>query len=94
MNGIILDIYRSNYNSKLNRLDGKKQVFWRCPGGYLENAPAGIPEIIITVRDIKPGGYLTAYSVDGGGSFGGAFVYSSDSRFSWDYPIPLHDRVE
>ncbi len=26
--------------------------------------------------------------------FGGNFVYSSDSRFPSDYPIPVHDRVE
>lgn len=25
---------------------------------------------------------------------GGTFVYSSDSRFPSDYPIPLHDRQE
>ena len=26
--------------------------------------------------------------------FGGTFIYTSDSRFPYDYPIPLHDRVE
>ena len=26
--------------------------------------------------------------------FGGCFVYSSDSRFPSQYPIPLHDRQE
>ena len=26
--------------------------------------------------------------------FGGNFAYTSDSRFNWDYPLPIHDRVE
>ena len=26
--------------------------------------------------------------------FGGNFIYSSDSRFPADYPIPIHDRIE
>lgn len=26
--------------------------------------------------------------------FGGCFIYTSDSRFPLDYPLPLHDRVE
>ena len=25
---------------------------------------------------------------------GGNFGYTSDSRFNWDYPLPIHDRVE
>lgn len=29
-----------------------------------------------------------------GPMFGGNFVYSSDSRFPSDYPIPVHDRYE
>lgn len=29
-----------------------------------------------------------------GPMFGGSFVWSSDSRFPADYPVPLHDRFE
>ena len=29
-----------------------------------------------------------------GPMFGGNFVYSSDSRFPADYPLPVHDRYE
>lgn len=29
-----------------------------------------------------------------GPMFGGAFIWSSDSRFPSDYPIPVHDRFE
>jgi len=28
------------------------------------------------------------------GMFGGNFIYTSDSRFPSDYPIPVHDRFE
>lgn len=43
--------------------------------------------------------YLTAYPVskktDGKWyMFGGNFIYTSDSRFPSNYPIPIHDRVE
>lgn len=30
----------------------------------------------------------------GSGMFGGDFAYSSDSRFGFDYPLPIHDRHE
>ena len=29
-----------------------------------------------------------------GPMFGGNFIYTSDSRFPNDYPIPVHDRFE
>lgn len=28
------------------------------------------------------------------GMMGGAYIYTMDSRFPWDYPVPLHDRIE
>lgn len=64
-----------------------------------------VPQVKIVERrffgGVKP--YLTAYVygpngelLDGpkGAMFGGCFVYSSDSRFPYDYPVPLHDRFE
>jgi hypothetical protein len=41
------------------------------------------------LRDASAWTMLKALSV-----FGGAFIWTSDSRFPNDYPIPLHDRVE
>lgn len=44
--------------------------------------------------------YLTAYPIEkspeGRTSYmaGGAFIWSSDSRFPADYPVPLHDRTD
>lgn len=60
-----------------------------------ESAPA----VKIIKRDIG-GEYLHAEPVEGkdpntvGWMAGGAFIYSSDSRFPSKYPIGLHDRQE
>lgn len=34
------------------------------------------------------------YTKEGVTMFGGNFIYTSDSRFPSDYPIPVHDRFE
>jgi len=56
------------------------------------------PAVTIVNRKIGRSDYLTAYPAnrDSGKHymFGGTFIYSSDSRFPADYPIPLHDRTE
>ncbi len=67
----------------------------------------GLPEIFeanekspAVMLDKKMGNYLYCYPANGrdpskvGWMMGGTFVYSSDSRFPSDYPIPLHDRQE
>ncbi|HDY87868.1 MAG TPA: hypothetical protein ENH82_07105 [bacterium] len=45
--------------------------------------------------------YYSAYPCDREGNqengyfmFGGCYIKTSDSRFPFDYPIPLHDRTE
>lgn len=51
------------------------------------------PEVVLHRR----GDYLFATPLDYGEKWymaGGTFVYTSDSRFPTDYPIPLHDRTE
>ena len=63
------------------------------------------PAVQIVTQDIMGKPYLTAYEVretplrqgqlpKSGPMFGGTFIYSSDSRFPADYPVPLHDRYE
>lgn len=46
----------------------------------------------------EKGGRLCAEPIERptgvGWMFGGNFIYSSDSRFPNDYPIPVHDRQE
>jgi hypothetical protein len=59
-----------------------------------------VPELIIGYDVV--GGKTTYYATpnalppDGrtGYMFGGNFIYSEDSRFPFDYPVPVHDRTE
>lgn len=58
--------------------------------------------LLLVQNDSKSKGYIYAEPRMNGekindldyGMFGGNFVYSSDSRFPSDYPIPVHDRFE
>lgn len=57
----------------------------------------GVPVLKVRNRN----GYLSAVPVNDDGTdkpgwfmAGGNFVYTSDSRFPGDYPIPVHDRQE
>jgi hypothetical protein len=58
------------------------------------------PAVRIVERNLQSGLYLTAYPVEpcpsnkNGYMMGGTFIWTSDSRFPSDYPIPLHDRME
>ncbi len=62
------------------------------------DADEGSPAVEIKEREINGKIYYRAVEVDKpeGRSemFGGCFIYTSDSRFPFDYPIPLHDRYE
>ncbi len=71
----------------------------------ISEATENRPAVMIVERDLpsKRGGrrtYLHAIPVEGkddtriGWMFGGNFIYSSDSHFPADYPIPVHDRQE
>lgn len=59
------------------------------------------PTVRLTRRNLRlrngRGEYLHAVPdavADKWSMMGGCFIWSSDSRFPSDYPIPLHDRVE
>ena len=74
-----------------------------CEGGWHEE-PEDSSLLLRTVtrklfRGASP--YIHAEPVNPGDltdklgpMFGGCFVWSSDSRFPSDYPIPVHDRFE
>ena len=60
--------------------------------------PGDLPVLKLVKRqlsgDDKPP-YLHAQPIEGNGyMMGGNFIYSSDSRFPSNYPIPVHDRRE
>jgi hypothetical protein len=101
MKGLLVGIYESKEfgNSSNGGISGRVKSVILCG--------KGIPEIFescsehpAVLLDKKMGNYLYCYPAEGknssmvGWMMGGAFVYSSDSRFPSDYPIPLHDRQE
>jgi hypothetical protein len=55
-----------------------------------------LPVVRIVRRQIAGREYVHAVPKDipGHFMFGGNFIYTSDSRFPFDYPIAVHDRVE
>ena len=66
-----------------------------------ENTVDNIPDdaLILIKRNLfgKPAWYAKPASLFKSGTqsmMGGNFVYTSDSRFPGDAPIPVHDRVE
>lgn len=57
------------------------------------------PAVRIVKRFLFGRNYYHAEPIDDDGknhwySSGGTFIYTSDSRFPFDYPLPLHDRKE
>jgi hypothetical protein len=94
--GLILEIYRSNYDSNLNVMNGKKQVV--LVGSNMPEifeASEEMPAIRLVTRKLFGKEYTHAEPLEAGNyAFGGSFVFTSDSRLReyFDYPIPLHDR--
>lgn len=61
-----------------------------CPAvALIEDKDGYRTAVPCALKDAGAWTMLKALSV-----FGGAFIWTSDSRFPNDYPIPLHDRVE
>ena len=56
------------------------------------------PAVVVRERVVFGKRYYRAVEAakadDAAEMFGGCWVYTSDSRFPFDYPIPLHDRFE
>lgn len=101
--GLSVDIYRSGPDS--DSTNGG--VTGKAKGAILvdpdideifesdENHPA----LKINKRFLFGRDYLSAEPLEDkagliGPMFGGNFIYTSDSRFPSDYPIPVHDRYE
>lgn len=77
------------------------EILVECADGYVELDTDNLPEnfCIINKRHLFGKDYynlIPKHLKDSGkwSSFGGCFAYSSDSRFEFDYPLPIHDRVE
>lgn len=94
--GLLVSIYLPSYGSASNNglSDKHNQVVLlgvKAPFGPKDTTPGVLLEVfrgkLRAVPAEQPEGVA-------GPMFGGAFIYSSDSRFPADYPIPLHDRFE
>ena len=103
--GLILDIYRSDYDSELNVFRGKKSVTVvniegpfepteDRPASYLTGNAYGNPIIV-------PNSWRELQDESGLVMFGGSYATTSDSRLRealgiHDFygAIPVHDRVE
>lgn len=102
MKGLIASIYRYGENDSSNGgLSSKVDKVVIVGEGIPEifEATEEMPAVIIEKRrfGFRETDYLSARPVELEGKHtmaGGTFIYSHDSRFPADYPIPLHDRVE
>jgi hypothetical protein len=104
MKGMIVSVFRdavgidcsnrgisSNHENLLLVGDGLPEIFdsaehTDCPMVVLEGIRLGKKTYIHAIPAENPNNDWFM--------FGGNFIYSSDSRFPSDYPIPVHDRVE
>lgn len=77
------------------------EILIECEDGYITLDTDDLPENFceIKTREVFGKQYtrlVPHYLVNSGkwSMMGGNFAYSSDSRFPFDYPLPIHDRVE
>jgi len=96
MKGLIAEIYRSTYDSKINVMHGKKSVTIIDEQiAPIFEASEDTPAVRIVRRQIGGSEYVHAEPMERGFyTFGGTFITCSDSRVKElnKYPIPLHDR--
>jgi hypothetical protein len=96
MKGLVCDIFKSDYNSDLNVIASKCNSVTLVGEGIPEIFNASDDAPAVTWKKIANTQHIAA--VPEGETkwvmFGGTFIYTSDSRFPAEYPIPLHDRIE
>ena len=96
--GLLVHVYRGRFSSGIGGVSDRHQSFVLTEEGVegpFRPTPE-FPELRLVRRTIMRRKYLHAEPViaEAGWSFGGNFVFTSDSRFPNDYPIPVHDRRE
>lgn len=93
LKGLPVSIFRSDYNCRINKLDGKKAAILMVDNCKVFEPDENTPALKIVKRFLSGRDYFHAEPAEKGFyAFGGSFVYTSDSRFPFDYPLPLHDR--
>ena len=99
MKGLTCWIYSNHENGSLNLIRTDRVTLTGEGVVELSEPNEKYPEVRFVKRELFGDKiYFTAYPVVNGeakvGMFGGKFIYTGDSRFPSDYPIPLHDRFE
>lgn len=108
--GLIVNVFESKSigNCSNNGVSSRYKELILIPNDYCPDIPKLFHSedehklIHIIGRRIGERVYYHAESVNklkgnemkNGPMFGGTFIHTSDSRFPFDYPIPLHDRFE
>jgi hypothetical protein len=98
--GLMVNVYRSlHFNCTMGVTSTHDTVLLVGEGipGVSESDGMDLPILKVVRRNICGREHIHAEPIEdpkGNRMFGGNFVYSSDSRFPSDYPIPVHDRVE
>lgn len=96
LKGFTADIFRSDYDCNLNKMQGIKRVtIIDNDLPKMSEVTENYPAVKIVRRNIFGYDYIHMEPIEPGSyAFGGSFIYCSDSRFSdiSKYPIPLHDR--
>lgn len=97
--GLLVNVYRDNIGDCTNNGISAKQdslILVDVPGPFDGNETNSVQ----LVKRFLSGRYYyhvePLIKLEGmvGPMFGGNFIYTSDSRFPLDYPIPIHDRFE
>lgn len=93
MKGLMVNVYRSGQGDSTNGGVSSKSdallLYGEGVAEVFEHRP-GLPVVKLIKRTIFGKERIQAEN----NMFGGNFIYSSDSRFPSQYPIPVHDRVE
>lgn len=106
MKGLICDIYQNpmgNFsNSGISSRVSKVTLVGEDANGNpiegpFEPSPCA-PAVYLVVRKVGKREHVFARPLELSDSvwsmMGGCFIYSCDARFPFQFPIPLHDRVE
>ncbi len=96
--GLLVSIYRSDYDCKLNALHGKKKAVLTGVGIPEIFEPSDeCPELVLMVPKGKYNYCEPNIAIPEGHTGymnGGTFINTSDSRFPFKGAIPIHDRTE
>ena len=104
-----VEVYRCNLGDTTNGgiSASRQHLYLACDDGFVDMDPSDPVVLRIVKRELFGKTYIHAESYCGkaavfsrtdgatvGPMMGGNFIWSCDSRFPADYPIPLHDRYE